>query len=164
MTTDARALIAEGRKHDEAMSPEMCHSRFSTAPHFRIWAGRNDLTERDVRGLHWLRSNLAALLTGYASALDEVERLGRDLQHAIAENFAFNIKVSTEINENRTSIGELKLALEQQDREVERMRTGLTELRAKLTDREDDDDDIGYWRDDIDAILNPTGAPCTTTK
>jgi hypothetical protein len=147
MTTDARALIAEAKRHDEAMSPEMRHSRFSTAPHFRIWAGRNDLTEADVVGLHWLRTNLAALLAGYTAALDEVERLSALVPPSIynvIETWCSELETSeaqrvrgilnTEIvHQLRTSLAEQALAIEQQDREMERMRAGLREALSMVT-------------------------------
>lgn len=65
-TKRARELIAEGRKHDEAMT-DAPWSRGDR----RIYptSGSNDSA-----GIAWMRTNLRALLDGYAAALDEIEQ------------------------------------------------------------------------------------------
>lgn len=54
--TDERALIAEARRHDEAFDNPASTVEYG-------------------RAQNWLRTNLAALLTGYSAALDEIDRL-----------------------------------------------------------------------------------------
>lgn len=77
MTTDLRALIAEGRAHAADIHP---------------W--RPDMPAGLQR---WLRANLAALLTGYESALDEVARINsqpmRLVDHLAAQHMADEIAV-----------------------------------------------------------------------
>jgi len=62
----------------------------------------------------------------------------------------------------RTELAELKLVLEQQDRDMERMRGLLLHLRAGLDDKYAHIDRRSILSD-LDAILNPE-TPCTTTK
>ena len=66
-SADARALIAEGKKHEAATTD----------------AG-------SIARIAWLRTNLAALLTGYTAALDEVDRQVAerelDTREALVEN------------------------------------------------------------------------------
>jgi len=59
--TDPRALIAEGREHNETFNDE------------------------DGNCIAWLRTNLRALLDGYAASLVEVDRLARERSTAITE-------------------------------------------------------------------------------
>jgi len=63
VTAEARALIAEGKHHDEAMQWAQI---FSVVIQVQ---GDGD----DATGIAWLRTNLAALLTGYAVALDALD-------------------------------------------------------------------------------------------
>lgn len=189
MTTNPRALIAEARRHDEAMTSgpwsECCHGQPETHPCRLIWGaidgemigslvlhdGRPP--KADVAGIAWLRSNLSALLEGYTSALDEIERLNaqpvRLFDHLAAERMADEIAVlvqrkfidsrspaadalldyrdppQTERSERivdmerdlvaaLTSIGEQALVIEQQDRDLERLRAALIWLRSDLLD------------------------------
>lgn len=85
MTHDeARALLAEGRQHDEAMEnapwdisdiSDGKRNRFAVTGR----GGRNevsaDMADEDALGVVWMRTNLARLLDGYAEALEENERL-----------------------------------------------------------------------------------------
>lgn len=92
MTIDSRTLIAEGRKHDAAMTEgpwthrQMSHDNGLIAcDEVHDSTGKTiaydsdgssaDFEERNAAGVAWLRTNLAALLDGYASALDEVNAL-----------------------------------------------------------------------------------------
>lgn len=85
-TAEARALIAAGRAHDEAMTeaPWYGRSRFrfvSRVPNSSGGMGGELQTNRiantaegpDADGIAWLRTNLRALLDGYAAALDEID-------------------------------------------------------------------------------------------
>jgi len=63
--TTARALIAEGCKHDEAMTPA---SDFDSTG-LMVHDGAN------VSGIAWSRTNLRALLDGYAAELDATDKL-----------------------------------------------------------------------------------------
>jgi len=218
MTTDARALIEEGKRHDEAMSK--AHWTYSPtsgnveAPN----GGPNQYLSTKVcelfsmnhrangNGIAWLRTNLAALLTGYAAALDEVDRLRKLTVAADSAVSAYGeierrsgeevLKLRTSLSEQSADLtlwksrydtletsaqtaeaglfhanlelGELKLVLEQQDREMERMRAALQEAldhwRYPPLDAEEK-----ARRDEIWSLAHHgeptiTGAPCTTTK
>lgn len=85
MTHDeARALIADGRKHDEAMTPVPWYgrSRFvSRVPDSSGVGGTlhtnhvaNVADRENAAGIAWMRTNLARLLDGYSEALEECER------------------------------------------------------------------------------------------
>lgn len=65
----ARALIAEGLRHDEAMRE----------PGFRFSCSCDPCSETREAVQTWLRTNASELLTGWAQALDEVERLKAEL-------------------------------------------------------------------------------------
>lgn len=80
MTTDARALIAEGMRHMDAV--------FEPGSDFGPFA----------EAVAWCRSEFRAVLTGYSAALDEVDRLtsslsftDKSLTAAIAENVALRV-------------------------------------------------------------------------
>ncbi len=89
MTTDARALIEEGKRHDEAMVDQPWRvSQVDTGGSAQVRCDDSPrsppsgclipffvLHHTDAAGIAWMRNNLAALLTGYSAALDEVERL-----------------------------------------------------------------------------------------
>lgn len=63
-----RALIAEGRKHDEAMT----RARRTT---FAEVASVADALAANDAGIAWLRTNLARLLDALTAALDDAEQL-----------------------------------------------------------------------------------------
>lgn len=188
MTKEARALIAEGRKHDEAMTdaPWSDWPGMQGLPGFpRILgdmklAGREEIAKigswtrqrENAAGIAWLRTNLASLLTGYASALDEVERLRAEASkeaaatHELAEehekqgmDLAFHrgghIASLAELATAHTSIGELKLVIEQQDRDMARVRAALVKVHD---DAVYDNNHERYL--EIADILDQ-GAPCT---
>lgn len=121
--------------------------------------------EQQDRDMEQLKKFEAAVAQGFldlGAANQQINRLTCDLaaardmnRHYEQERDAWPLAYKQRAAQTDTRIGEL-------EGEVERIRAGMTELRAKLSAREDDDD-IGYWRDDIDAILNG-GVPCTTTK
>jgi len=147
MTATERALLAEAKRHDEAIQ------------------GAYNIDEAIV----WLRTNLPALLEGYSQALDEVEAgneaiaLRDQAFDKLQERFDHDSKTlvhwHNEAIRLRTDLAETKLVLEQQDRDMERMRAALRELRFDVVR----DLDCCNYVDRIDAILNPE-TPCTTTK
>ena len=63
-----------------------------------------------------------------------------------------------EIERLLTSIGEQALVIEQQDRDMERIRAGLTKMKDELDDRYYDVN-RDWLRSELAAILE--GAPCT---
>jgi|KBSSwiStaDraftv2_1062776.scaffolds.fasta_scaffold00132_28 hypothetical protein len=137
MTTDARALIAEWVRQEESFDNPASTVEYG-------------------RAQNWIRTNLSALLTGYSAALDEVERL-RPVEPWVAE-------LQKELDALRTELGEVKLVIEQQDRDLERMRAGLTEFREAVEKNYDDDIRRSWVRDQIDDILERTPCTDTTTK
>jgi hypothetical protein len=112
MTTDARALIAEGKRHDKAMTDGPWYSvktPFGDGTFVRSKSedasgvhvadcsaiGSDEYEdycdESNAAGIAWLRTNLAALLEGYTSALDEIERMRAyllDLRSAAANVYS----------------------------------------------------------------------------
>lgn len=83
-STAARALIAAGRKHDEAMTsgPWCGSSGFVRMPNGDYsWCQESDEQDGLVNaaGIAWMRTNLRALLDGYVAALAEVDRLAAAL-------------------------------------------------------------------------------------
>ncbi len=147
MTADARALIAEGKRHDEALASHG-QEREWIADRGSVVVKRHPRAEfhcnpTNAAGIAWLRTNLAALLEGYSAALDEVYAIAGTAEERLAE-----------VAKLLTELGDLKLVIEQQDREMERMRAAVTALRDNLlTDPRD------CCSDDLTAILK--GAPCT---
>ena len=94
--TDARKLIADGRKHDEAMTDGPWEwdddDGMLKQPDSRSWRGlridgdlvafgaptgegdhRICMMDGDSSGIVWLRNNLRALLDGYEAALDQIK-------------------------------------------------------------------------------------------
>lgn len=76
----ARILIADGLRHDEAMTKGPWETRpvdsaipriVSEASGFGV---ADTLLNADAAGIAWLRTHARTLLTGYSQALDEVER------------------------------------------------------------------------------------------
>lgn len=156
MTTDPRALIAEGRKHDEAMTAapwtECCSWQDESHPCRLIWGAVDAETigslvleegrppKADVAGIAWIRTNLAAMLDGYASALDEIERLKADIvmydeQHAAIMDGTFAVGDGTaqrEIERLRAR----NLELEHTAGRVEGMEVGAEALQAKVAELE----------------------------
>jgi hypothetical protein len=96
-TTDARALIAEARKHDEAMTeaPWEWDDKDDAFRHIDelvafgepISEGNHGIVidQADARGIAWLRTNLRALLDGYAEALEEAAGITRAHAHICKE-------------------------------------------------------------------------------
>ncbi len=81
-----------------------------------------------------------------------------EAEKALARTWRYERDAMAEqIERLRASIGELKLVIEQQDREMERMRAGLTTARRLVDEFRITDLDAH-----LDAILK--GDPCTTTK
>jgi len=78
--TDPRRLIADGLEHEKRMTV----GEWSTNDYGSIHANGQDAgissmgKRSDASGIAWLRNNAHALLTGYAAALDEAERLRQD--------------------------------------------------------------------------------------
>lgn len=105
MTHDeARALVAEGRQHDGAMTRAPWTTPIGTrflgavsaiidglerqvaaaagqAPQFDDAPDVGAALAANAAGIAWMRTSLAALLTGYADALDEIERLRSALNY-----------------------------------------------------------------------------------
>jgi len=149
MTTDPRTLIAEGRKHDEAMTPKPWYgrSRFVSRVPDNTGMGAtlhtnhiaNTADQEDARGIAWLRTNLASLLEGYASAMDEMDGWRRKAEVALK---LFG-ETQTELVTARTALGELKLVIEQQDRDATTLyeqcdswRTQAQQLAARITQQD----------------------------
>lgn len=156
----ADAADAAQRKYDAAMADPYAdhHVAILTLKS----AASSAYAQRDE-----LRSgvDLIVLLDGYAAALDEVARLERDwstynnyqlrseferLKYADVDQGKRIAELLAEIVALRTSIAEQALVVEQQDRDMARMRTALTNLRGHI----DRDHDCRCCVDDIDAILN----------
>lgn len=209
MTTDPRALIAEGRKHDEAMTAAPWTFDEPSAPAGSVdivgvrlledgravptdehgdpivvaeWVAQCD-PHRDAAGIAWLRTNLAALLDGYASALDEVDAqaetalgcldLARHqaatLRTSLAEQASdltrkdsYILQLETRaaraeagLFEANLELAELKLVIEQQDRDMARVRAALVKVHD---DAVYDNNHERYL--EIADILDQ-GAPCT---
>lgn len=82
MTTDPRTLIADGRRHDEAMDEivtDVGHRSDSA-----VWFMRASRPDNAI-GIAWLRTNLRAMLDGFSKALDEVENLRKDGERMACE-------------------------------------------------------------------------------
>lgn len=178
MTKEARAMIAEGRKHDEAMTdaPWEWDHDCCVGPATSVDYGMGPEIHRetiietdgghygpegpDRAGITWLRTNLASLLEGYASALDEIEHW-REARRIAIEGGEI---LKAELDDLRNRVADVQreagmqaLVIEQQDLDMARVREGLTNLRDALVA-------LPAVRcvdvtTEIDAILQ--GAPCT---
>jgi hypothetical protein len=150
MTTDARALIEEGRRHDEAMTDGPWVSErddpeygevYSADPYKLVAQTGRAPVAANATGIAWLRSNLRALLDGCSAALDEVEGKDKTIERLVARIAATDAPedidatlasleaASAQIATLRTELGEAKLVIEQQDRDLERLRTALVAMR-----------------------------------
>lgn len=122
MTLDLAAVavrIAELRADDDVMSEAPW--AVSDQPDFVVtsagvlvcdtYAAANDV--RNAAGIARTRNSLASTAEMLEAAVREVARLTADLDHAVSENFSFNVKVSLEINENRRDIARLTAENEQ---------------------------------------------------
>ncbi len=112
MTTDARALIEEGR---------------AIVAKLEAGFGVKPVTSNFL-------PKMVALLTGYSAALDEAERLTSDPMYAAWCNHPREMvrELIDDRDAARTSIGELKLVLEQQDRDLARMHEAQSKLVARI--------------------------------
>jgi len=161
MTATERALIAEAKRHDEAIrrKPGDCDKPGCIpSAHTEACTYQRDRVAK-FHGERWAVRTLAALIDGYSRALDEVEYQRETI---VVQRCAMHDQLDSEAADNerlRTELGELKLVLEQQDRDMERLRAALRELRFDVVR----DLDCCNYVDRIDAILNPE-TPCTTTK
>jgi len=135
MTADARALIAE--YHDPKMY--------------------GDALEK------WIRKNLGTVVTCLAGALDKVDRINLPRECPVRQCCETH-DVPAEIAKLRTEIGEAKLVIEQQDRDLERMRAGLRESIGYIDPSYCDDGTTTSTRERLSKLLPSTGEPCTTTK
>lgn len=92
-----------------------------------------------------------------ADLVAEVTRLGGELDFA-DRSLDAAAKSEAAI---RTCCGEQHLVIEQQDRDLERMRSALREAINWIADRSSDDSTLVDW---LSKLLPSTGEPCTTTK
>jgi hypothetical protein len=136
--SNPRALLTEGRKHDEAMTegpwrngadpshfdaPEVTDARtfayYVTAP-------------ADAAGIAWMRTKLSELLAGYAAAMDEIEAINA-VRDEVLGGLPGRPKSPTEfvrwlvgsveaVGANVAGLRDQRDALES---EVERLRVGL---------------------------------------
>jgi len=144
MTTDARALIAEWVRQEESFDNPASTVEYG-------------------RAQNWIRTNLSTLLTGYSAALDEVDRHAEDVRIAAGEclvpvdempprshlrrvvlaNRCWRYE-RDEMNEQiatlRTELGEAKLVIEQQDRDLARLHADLAASRDMVRHYEQERD------------------------
>jgi hypothetical protein len=174
-TAEARALIADGKKHDEAIRSEQPTTCRCIDPNFAEVFGPHVSAECPIRqwrakqedAVEWRDKNWSNLITGYASALDEAERHAAAREQDTREALVENDQLREQLVTARTSIGELKLVIEQQDRDMERMRMLLDEAcrgwRTNHICEVDCSDDELRRIDEIEKLLPLTGAPCKET-
>jgi hypothetical protein len=169
-----RELIAEGKKHDEAMTEG---PRGYDGERGRVYGpGPNQFLHKDVcemivgnhnrnaAGIAWLGTHCRELLTGYDRALDEVERLTITQDRLVARIAATDAPADIEatlatldgardrIAALQAEIGEAKLVIEQQDRDMQRIRALLSDLRTPMNE------------DRINAILEGKCTDATKAK
>lgn len=183
MTTTERALIAEAKRHDEAMTrPGWAYDQ--TSGQIIAPSGVNQFLSKTIcemyvqnhlanaAGIAWLRTNLRALLDGYSRALDEAERLralGNAAANAVDALQGIEQRTGEELLATRTELGELKLVLEQQDRDLERMRAAQVECdRVNLDSMAEIQrltDELRRWKSPCaDIESEPRGWICPTCK
>jgi hypothetical protein len=125
--------------------------------------------------LGWLCDHHLEILDGYTAALDRIHLITEDSAVARANvRLQDSIDIASkeleaaldEVDRLRGALGEQALVIEQQDREMERMRAGLTEIRDNLIN-------AGYEYHGessscpevqlvvIERLLTIQGAPCT---
>lgn len=140
MTTDARALIAEGQRHEATFSAA-CDSGS-----IEVVGETKDEHARIRASVEWVYDNLATLLDGYTAALDEVERVTRERDEALDDGVLSQRVCDIENNRAqlrqdlaalRTCYGEQHLVIEQQDRDLARLKQYL-DVANGIADRERD--------------------------
>lgn len=136
MTASDRALIAEARKHDEAMTdgPWYGRSRFVSRVPDNTGMGAtmhtnhvaNAANAEDARGIAWLRTNIGALIAGYELALDENAELHETQDRLVARIAATDSPA--DIDETLAAYADVRDTVTTLRAEVERMRAALVKI------------------------------------